>query len=339
MNMDLVPAIAFVAVGFLILLYSGDCLVRGALAAANKLNVSSLLVGVLIVGFGTSMPEFIISLRAAVDGKLGLAHGAIVGSNIANIWLVIALPAVIFPISSVAPRMRLTASFTLLCTAAWIAVTAMIGLNPIIGGGFLLVLVVYAVISFIVSNQDVTKEDTPEEETLKRTPFLEMMVLILVGVVGLPLGSEILLDGGFTLAEQTDSSQAMVGVTLLAIGSSLPELGAGISAAFRKQSDVAMGNILGANIFNILGAGGMVAVAGGQQRLGAEFLEYSNWAMGVAALMITAVIFLKRKVGVVTAVIFMLFYAVYIFGLVRNVTISDPKCLWEVCGLPGDHLP
>jgi cation:H+ antiporter len=134
--MDLVPALILLAIGFFVLLYSGDCLVRGALAAANKLNVSSLLVGVLIVGFGTSLPEFIIALRAAVEGSNGLAHGAIVGSNIANIWLVIALPAVIFPISSVAPRMRITATVMLLATAAWIGITYYMGLNPIIGASF-----------------------------------------------------------------------------------------------------------------------------------------------------------------------------------------------------------
>ena len=330
MNMDLVPAAAFIAVGFLILLYSGDCLVRGALAAANKMNVSSLLVGVLIVGFGTSLPELIIALRAAVEGSTGMAHGSIVGSNIANIWLVLALPALIFPISSVAPRMRITAAIMLACTAAWIAVTWYMGLNPVIGMGFLAVLGVYAVISLVVSHQDVTSHDTPEEETLKRTPFWRMITLILIGVVGLPLGSEILIDGGITFAQQTTLSEEVVGITLLAVGSSLPELGAGISAAMRKQSDVAMGNILGSNIFNILGAGGVVALTG-QQRLANEFHLYSNWAMGLAAVLITLVIFLKRRVGVATALIFLGFYAVYIYGLIRGATLNELQCLWLKC--------
>lgn len=330
MNMDVVPAVAFVAVGFLILLYSGDCLVRGALAAANKMNVSSLLVGVLIVGFGTSLPEMIIALRAALDGSPGLAHGSIVGSNIANIWLVLALPAVIFPIASNAPRMRITASFMLACTAAWIFVTWYMGLNQFIGFGFLAVLAVYAVISLLVSHHDVTASDTPEEEVLKRTPFWRMITLILIGVVGLPLGSEILVDGGITFAQQTTLSEEVVGITLLAIGSSLPELGAGVSAAMRKQSDVAMGNILGSNIFNILGAGGVVALTG-EQRLAGEFHAYSNWAMGIAAVLITLVIFLRRRVGALTAVIFLAMYAVYLYGLIRGATFTELQCLWLKC--------
>ena len=119
----LAGSIAFLIIGFAILIYSGDCLVRGALAAAFKTNVSPLMVGILIVGFGTSMPEFLIGVQATLAGKPGLAHGNIIGSNIANIWLVLALPAVIFPIATAAPRMRLTSFFMLLVTAAWIGIT------------------------------------------------------------------------------------------------------------------------------------------------------------------------------------------------------------------------
>ena len=206
--MDLAAPIVFVALGFVILLYSGDCLVRGALAAAEKLNVSSLFVGVVIVGFGTSLPEFIIGLRAAVDGRTGLAHGAIVGSNIANIWLVIALPAIIFPAVTNIPRMRLTSFFMLAATAAWIAVTYFLGLNAFIGACFLGALAIYLAIAIFVARDDAKAEagDPVEEGKLKQTPTWRMLTLILIGMFGLPLGSEILVDGGQSIALTTKSS-------------------------------------------------------------------------------------------------------------------------------------
>jgi cation:H+ antiporter len=332
----LASSIAFLVIGFVILIYAGDCLVRGALAAALKANVSPLLVGILIVGFGTSLPEFLIGLSAASSGKIGLAHGNIIGSNIANIWLVLALPAIIFPIHTAAPRMRLTAFFMLVVTAAWIALTFFGLLSPQIGIGALILLGVYLMVAWFISRTDYT-DDTPEEKKIMHTPLWRMMILTLIGLVGLPLGSKILIEGGITLAHETGMRESMVGLTLLAFGSSLPELGAGIAAAVRKESDVAMGNIIGANIFNILGVGGMVSVLAPGQQMAAEFTGYSNWAMGLATLMITLVVFLKRRVGVATGLVFLGFYAVYLLGLTQNWTFDSLRDMIIAPGPPPAH--
>jgi cation:H+ antiporter len=330
----LAGSIAFLIIGFAILMYSGDCLVRGALAAAFKSNVSPLLVGILIVGFGTSMPEFLIGIQAALADKPGLAHGNIIGSNIANIWLVLALPALIFPIATTAPRMRLTAFFMLCVTVAWIGITLVVGLNPLIGAAFLGTLLVYALIAWFINRTDKT-EDTADDKVIMYTPFWRMITLILIGLVGLPLGAKLLVDGGISLAVETGMREEIVGLTLLAIGSSLPELGAGIAAAVRKQSDVAMGNILGANIFNVLGVGGAVALLAPHQSLSTEFTGYSNWAMGLAAILITLVVFLRRKVGMLTGLIFLVLYGVYITGLVYNWSFGDIRDYFIV---PADQV-
>mgnify|MGYP003579844326 CR=1 FL=1 len=320
----LAGSIAFLVIGFAILIYSGDCLVRGALAAAFKANVSPLLVGILIVGFGTSLPEFLIGIQAALAGTPGLAHGNIIGSNIANIWLVLALPAVIFPISTIAPRMRLTALFMLACSAAWIGITLFFGLNALTGVWFLIVLGAYAIVAWFSNPKDHT-EDTPEEKKIMSTPAWRMVFLILIGLVGLPLGSKLLVDAGISLAEEIGASKEIVGLTLLAVGSSLPELAAGIAAAVRKQSDVAMGNILGSNIFNILGVGGMVAFLAPQPSLAEAFTSYSNWAMGLAAILITLVVFLRRRVGWLTGAVFLALYVAYIVGLVQGWTFDSMR--------------
>ncbi len=322
------PIIALVF-GFGILLYAGDCLVRGALAAALKSRVSPLLVGIIIVGFGTSVPELIISLGGALDGATGLAHGNIVGSNIANILLVVALPAVIFPVVTKAPRMRATALVMLAATAAWIGLTQSIGLNPMIGAGFLAVLAVYVLLAWIISRRD-TDVDTPEETKLEHMHAWRMVTLILIGVVGLPLGAQLLIDGGLTVARSYNLPEETVGLTLLAVGSSLPELGAGVAAAYRKESDVALGNILGSNIFNILGVGGAVALTGAQH-LSPQFAAYSHWAMGISAVLVTLVILSHRKIGWFTGLLFLALYGVYIFGLIQGWTFADIRCLVLEC--------
>ncbi len=321
----LITAGVMMAVGFLVLLYSGDCLVRGALAGAFKSNVSPLLVGIIIVGFGTSLPEFMIAIQAALSDRPGLAHGNIIGSNIANVWLVLALPAIIFPVVTVAPRMRLTAAFMLLCTVAWIAVTMFVGLSPVVGAVFLAVLAIYVLIAWMFARTDRT-EDTPEERKIASMSAFRMVMLILIGLVGLPLGSALLVESGVTLAKFTTMSEEVVGLTLLAVGSSLPELGAGVAAAWRKHSDVAMGNILGSNVFNILGAGGAVALVGNQQ-LSTQFHGYSHWAMAAAALMITLIVLVGRRVGVLTGAIFLALYAFYVTGLVQNWNFEPLKYL------------
>lgn len=319
----LAASVVFLVVGFGVLLYSGDCLVRGALAAALKMQISPLLTGILIVGFGTSVPEFLISIQSAQAGATGLADGNIIGSNIADIWLVLALPAAIFPVVTTAPRMRLTALVMLAATLAWIVATAFIGLTTLVGFVFLGALAVYAIIAFTLSRRDVSEEvDTPEERKLQRMHSWKMVLLILIGVVGLPLGSRLLIDGGIAIAKVTPLSEEAVGLVVLGVGSSLPELGAGLAAAWRKESDVAMGNILGSNIFNILGAGGVIALIRPHQ-LAPIFHDWSHWAMAAAALSITLIAFIERRIGWLTSVFFLGLYVLYIFGLVEHWSVGN----------------
>jgi cation:H+ antiporter len=321
----LTASIVFLIVGFGVLLYAGDCLVRGALAAAYKTNVSPLLVGILIVGFGTSLPEFFIAISGATSGNFGMAHGNIIGSNIANIWLVLALPAIIFPVHTTAPRMRLTGLTMLAATIAWIGVTVFWQLDTLVGYAFLGALALYAIIAWSFSRTDTT-EDTPEEKSWMSMKTWKMVNLIAIGLIGLPLGSRLLIDGGISIAKTTPLSEEAIGLTILAVGSSLPEIGAGIAAAVRKQSDVAMGNVLGSCIFNILGAGGAIALIN-PHTVSSSFHAYSDWAMGASALMIMVVLLLRRRVGWLTGTFFLALYALYVYGLVQGWSIGDLKSL------------
>ncbi len=317
----LTAAIALTLAGFVFLLYSGDCIVRGALAAAHKTNVAPILVAIVIVGFGTSIPEFFISIEAAGQGSFGLAHGNIVGSNIANILLVIAAPAIIFPVTTMAPRVLGMTLFMYAVTIAWIVITLVWGLNQMIGAGFLLVLLVGLIFAWSYGHVDTT-EDTPQERRLQAMPFWRMVILILIGIVGLPLGAHLLIEGGIGIARSTNISEEVLGLSLLALGTSLPELGAALAAAIRRQSEVAIGNILGSNIFNILGVGGAVALFG-QQTLSPEFHDYSHYVMLLAGLAFAFVVLVRRRVGVLTGSVFLALYAVYILGLVQGWSYPD----------------
>ncbi len=318
----LISAAGLTFVGFVFLLYSGDCIVRGALAAAHKTNIAPILIAIVIVGFGTSVPEFFISIEAAGTGSFGLAHGNIVGSNIANILLVIAAPAIIFPVTTMAPRVVGMTMFMVVATIAWLVITLFWGLNPMIGAGFILALLVGLVFAWSFGHVDKT-EDTPQEKHLQAMPFWRMVTLILIGIVGLPLGAHLLIQGGIGVARSTGISEEVLGLTLLAIGTSLPELGAALAAAIRRQSEVAIGNVLGSNIFNIFGVGGAVALFG-QQSLSAEFHDYSHIAMLGAALAFAFVVLIRRRVGVLTGGVFLVLYGVYILGLVQG---------WEYSGV------
>lgn len=314
---DFLPsAIVVMVVGFVFLLYAGDCIVRGALAAAHKTNVAPILIAIVIVGFGTSIPELFISIEAASTGSFGLAHGNIVGSNIANVLLVIAAPAIIFPVTTMATRVLAMTVFMFAATVAWVVITLFVGLNQIVGSVFLATLIAGMLIALSFGHIDET-EDHFHERQLQAMPGWRMITLILIGIVGLPLGSHLLIEGGIGVAQSTGLSEEVLGLTLLAIGTSLPELGAALAASIRRQSEVAIGNILGSNIFNILGVGGAVALFG-QQSLSVELHDYSHYVLLLSALAFVFVVLVRRRVGVLTGGIFLGFYALYILGLVQG---------------------
>jgi len=307
--------------GLLILAFAGDFLVNGAVSLSRKLGVSPLVAGILIVGFGTSAPEMVVTLGAALEGTPKLALGNIVGSNIANVWLVLAIPALIAPIATGSFGQSRALMFVLLTTAAWIIIAATLPLTPIIGIAFLTGLVFYAIITVTQALSAARKGvdvglDT-EEATLSG---LKLWAYLLVGIIGLPIGAHFIVEGGVGIAHKFHVSEELIGLTLLAIGTSLPELGAGIAAALRKKSDVVIGNVLGSNVFNLLGAGGIVSLFG-VDKFPSGFANYDHWALGGAALTLALFIIPKSKISRLAAIAMLLIYALYLFGLINGWNI------------------
>ncbi len=250
--------------GLVLLAGGGEILVRGAVGAARALGVSPLLIGLTLVGFGTSTPELLTSLFAAFDGLPGIAVGNVVGSNIANILLILGVTTLIarLPIAPAAYRregLALVGS-----TVACLAVVLLGTLDRWVGAALLLLLVGYIVWAY--RGEKVQRD--PEAETLEhlaedrpgpRSVLLSLGLAVL-GIAVTIVGARMLVSGAVALAQGLGVSDTVIGLTVVAVGTSLPELVACVAAAWRGHSDVALGNIIGSNIYNVLGILGVTAL-------------------------------------------------------------------------------
>ncbi len=248
-----------VAGGLVGLYFGAEWLLRGAIAVAQKLAIPTLIVSLVIVGFGTSMPELLVSVRAALTGSSDIALGNVVGSNSANILLIIGACAMIFPITHWDKGVKrdtyvmIAAAVLLLGLVQFSQIGRLAGLIMV---AVLIGYIVYAYIQGKASIEELADEDV-KHETLGNG---FMAALILGGLVTLFVGAELLVRGATNLARDFGVSEAVIGLTVVAVGTSLPELATGIMSALRKHSDIMIGNIVGSNIFNILFILGVTSV-------------------------------------------------------------------------------
>jgi len=247
-------------VGLLILLLGGKYLVDGASAIAGKSGLSPGLIGLTVVSFGTSAPELLVSLSAALKGNSDIALGNVIGSNISNISLVLGLSAVIFPISLPKSVIKLDYALTLIISVLFYLL-AYNGVISYFEGLVLLTLLV--VINFYFFKKMERIPDDPNDKEmakLKASSSWKSVLLLAVGIAGLYFGSELFVGNAIVIAETFGISERVIGVTIIAIGTSLPELVTSVLAALKKHTDIALGNILGSNLMNILAIMGITAV-------------------------------------------------------------------------------
>lgn len=251
--------------GFLILIKGADLLVDGSASIAKKLKISSIVIGLTIVAFGTSAPEFIVNIYASVQGNSEIAIGNILGSNIANILLILGISAIIYPVTAKKNTVLKEIPFSLLA----IIILGLMANDRIIDGeafsgvtridGF--VLIAFLII-FLYYTFGITKSaDDIVEDEIKVYSYSKAILFIVLGLTGLVLGGKWIVDGAVKIAELFNVSQSLIGLTIVAIGTSLPELATSAVAAYKKQSDIAIGNVVGSNIFNIfwiLGASSII---------------------------------------------------------------------------------
>ena len=242
-------------VGSLLLYFGAEWIIKGGVSISNKFGISKLVIGLTVVAFGTSLPELLVSLIAVFENSPSLAIGNVVGSNIANVGLVLGISTLIFPISiNYVPIRR--DLFIYLCSCALFILFVYDGRISRFEGGFLFVGLLFYLIVCIKNPTD----DKPDGENKLEFSIFKSAVYVLAGIFALSFGANFFVDGAIYLARFFGISEVIIGMSVVALGTSLPELATSVMAAFKKQSSISVGNIVGSNIFNILSILGITAL-------------------------------------------------------------------------------
>ncbi|MDP2517150.1 calcium/sodium antiporter [Shimia thalassica] len=309
---------AFACLGLGILLLAGDSLVRGAVNLALRLGIPALIVSLTIVAFGTSAPELLISIQAVFKGVPGIAMGNVIGSNTANILLVLGFPAILAVLHTSGCETRKSYVQMIVATLAFIAL-AFRGTFDLISGVILLSMLAYMLIDAVRDARAHRKEgrDSELEEPEGADPDMpwwKICVFLVLGLIGLPLGADLLIDAAEVIARDFGVSETAIGLTLVALGTSLPELATTTMAALRRQADVALGNVIGSNMFNLLAIIGVTSILH-PIPVATEFLTMDLWVMLGASLLLVPFVFFKQDINRVWGAALTLLYVLYVVGV------------------------
>jgi cation:H+ antiporter len=310
----------YAGLGLVILLLAGDVLVKGAVNLSLRLGVPALIVSLTIVAFGTSAPELLIAIQAIHDGAPGLALGNVVGSNTANVLLVLGIPALVATFHTSECDTRKNYLFMMFATLLFIA---MCFLGPItwIHGVVLL-----AALGFVLSDSFLEARSHRRESKIACAtgdnlediegadldmPWWQIGVFMVLGLIGLPLGANLLVEGAVNIATDYGVSDTVIGLTLVAVGTSLPELATTVMAAIRRQADVALGNVIGSNMFNLLAIIGIASFVG-DIPVADGILRFDLWVMLASSALLIPFVFLKQNITKGWGVVLSAAYAAYI---------------------------
>ncbi|MHC0054251.1 calcium/sodium antiporter [Actibacterium sp. D379-3] len=324
----------YAILGLAILLLAGDSLVKGAVNMSLRVGIPALIVSLTIVAFGTSAPELLIAVKAVLDNAPGIALGNVVGSNTANVLLVLGIPAMISGLQTDECDTRRNYAFMLAATLLFIAICFMgpiRWLHGIVLLGLLSVVLYDALAAARAHRRDLrdgaaaAEEEAEDENEIEleeiegadpTLPVWKIVMFMGLGLVGLPLGADLLVDSSVNIARDYGVSETVIGLTLVAVGTSLPELATTVMAALRKQADVALGNVIGSNMFNLLAIIGIASFVG-DMAVPREMLSYDLWVMlGASLLLIPFVYFgwnITKRRGVILTTLY--------FGYVLSVLI------------------
>ncbi len=283
------------ALGLVILLLAGDSLVRGAVNASLRLGVPALIVGLTIVAFGTSAPELLVAIQAIHDDAPGIALGNVVGSNTANILLVLGIPALVAGLRTSKCDTKKSYVVMLCASVFFVAMAFSAPLTWIHGLVLLAILTVILADQFREARAHRRAGESKDPEDIEGAdpdmPWPKIGLFTALGLVGLPLGADLLVDGALAIARDLGVSETVIGLTLVAVGTSLPELATTVMAAVRQQADVALGNVIGSNMFNLLAIIGIASLFGAIP-IEDQFLTFDLWVMLGASILIAPFVFM-----------------------------------------------
>lgn len=318
----MLESLGMLILGLVVLIFSGDFLVRGAVGIALRMNIAPMVVGLTVVAFGTSAPELLISLNAAMKGSPDIAVGNVIGSNIANITLVLGISAMIFPIAIDKGTIKSDWPVMMLLSIGLFALAADGVLTWYEGGIFLTVLLLF--VAYHVRSAMKVRGDgeLPKEHVAPRAAKSIWLLVgfLAVGIGGMYFGSEWMLDGAVNLAREAGLSEHLIGVTIVAVGTSVPELVTSVVAAVKKQTEISVGNLVGSNIFNIGTVLGITAMVK-ETHVSNEVLNFDIWVVIGTAAILLPLMLAGRKLHRWKGGVLLALYLGYIIKLVFS-TIS-----------------
>ena len=306
-------------VSFVMLFIGGDLLVRSSVSIALKMRLSTLVVGMTVVSFATSAPELFVSLQAVLDGSNDIAFGNVIGSNIANITLVLGVTALIFRVKISEQTITLNYPILLLSSLVFGGVLYFFGGVPqSIGFLFIFLLLVFVWMLIRKSRKDNLKAATDEDELLEKASddsLIKNLGFLIVGIILLKFGADYLVDGTIAIAKNFEISERVIAVTVVAIGTSIPELATSIVAALKKEHNLAIGNLIGSNIFNILAVLGVVASVKEITLVDTAILSFDYVWMIVITFVLGLFIyaFSKRQISRTEGILLLLIYISYLY--------------------------
>lgn len=308
---------ALSTLGLVILLLAGDSLVKGAVNLSLRLGVPALIVSLTIVAFGTSAPELLIAIQAVMENAPGIAMGNVVGSNTANILMVLGIPALLATMHTSECDTRKSFNYMIAATVLFIAL-AFRGVFDWIAAVVLLsalALVLYSSAREAKDHRDADTQNGGEEDEIEgvdpELPGWKIALFLILGLIGLPLGADLLVDNATIIAKTYGVSDTVIGLTLVAIGTSLPELATTVMAALRRQADVALGNVIGSNMFNLLAIIGIASLVG-PIPVDPEFLYFDLWVMLGASILLVPFVYMGRDITRMWGVILTGLYLIYL---------------------------
>jgi len=305
----------FLVLGLVALFIGAEGLIRGSSALALKIGITPLVVGLTVVAFGTSTPELVVSLKAALIGNSSISLGNIVGSNIANIALILGISAIIRPLDVHANIIRREIPIMIGISILLVLLLIDGELGLVDGIIFVLGIVIYTIVNITMARKEKNAEvDKEFKEGLKTGLGVPISIVMIVGGLGLMiLGANLFVTSSISIAKVIGVSDAIIGLTIVAVGTSLPELITSVVAAYKNESDIAIGNVVGSNIFNILGILGITALIISVGSIGINYVDFG--VMLFAALILLPLSKTGFRITRLEGIILVLGYIAYIYYL------------------------
>ena len=304
--------------GFILLFFGGDWLVDGGVALARRFRISSLVIGMTIVAFGTSAPELLVSMISAIKGSAGIAMGNVLGSNIANIGLILGLTAMLCPIPTQNRKVSANGLIMILASLLVLVFSLNNGIGRTEGLMLFAGIVIFTVISIKLGRTgNEPQSDIQDQQQVREMSVAVALLLIVLSCAMLAFGADFMVDGATTLAKSIGVSDKVIGLTIVALGTSLPELAASIAAALKKEIDISIGNIIGSNIFNLMC---VLGVSASIRPIPFDYMPYRTdfiimFAFSAGLILLIQPWKAQGKLGRISGIIMFVAYALYAWSL------------------------